>query len=196
MNSVHSRMGIWQLENKWDVQIKVCTSCSSEAEEMTNERKVSNECKQTQQAPKHHRWLLNCTNPPINVFMSEYKNTSGCVLQITGCIVPAQHKLLPPERTDLGGLAPGCGLLVYRAGVAPRSGGKQFYPGPSLATPATRALSRLQRERGEAPCQSTQRQRPQGQVSGERCSQVRGNYRVRWDSSWGLDFIQLNKQMK
>lgn len=42
--------------------------------------------------------------------------------------------------------------------MAPRSGGKQFYPGPSPASPATRAPNRLQRERGEAPRQSTGRQ--------------------------------------
>lgn len=43
--------------------------------------------------------------------------------------------------------------------MAPRSGGEQFYPGPSPASPATRAPHRLQRERGEAPRQSTERDR-------------------------------------
>lgn len=38
--------------------------------------------------------------------------------------------------------------------MAPRSGGEQFYPGPSPASPTTRAPYRLQRERGEAPRQS------------------------------------------
>lgn len=48
--------------------------------------------------------------------------------------------------------------------MAARSGGEQFNPGPSPASPspATRAPNRLQRERGEAPHQSTERDRETG----------------------------------
>lgn len=50
--------------------------------------------------------------------------------------------------------------------MAPRSGGEQFNPGPSPASPspATRAPNRLQRERGEAPHQSTEREGKGGRV--------------------------------
>lgn len=52
--------------------------------------------------------------------------------------------------------------------MAPHSGGEQFYPGPSPASPspATRAPNRLQRERGEAPRQSTVGDRGGGRGGG------------------------------
>lgn len=43
--------------------------------------------------------------------------------------------------------------------MAPRSEGEQFYPGPSPASPATRAPHGLQGEGGESPRQSTEKER-------------------------------------
>lgn len=60
--------------------------------------------------------------------------------------------------------------------MAPRSGGEQFYPGPCPASPATRAPHRLQKERGEAPRQSTARDRGEGgrrERSGQGRSEVK-----------------------